>query len=84
MIHGIPVIGTLLLFVVSFCMAIPFWFIWNSLAGTYFYFLPSVWKDIPFWHVVGLFMLLPIFKSIIQSLTPRFVYVSSTSESKTE
>ena len=46
-------------------VAIPFYFIWNWIAPTYFYFIPEVYKQLPFWHVVGLFILIPILKSLI-------------------
>lgn len=78
MIHGIPVLGTAISFIVSFFCAIPFYFIWNSLAPTYFSFLPKVWLDIPFWDSVGLFMLLPIFNWVIRSVTPKIVHTSKS------
>lgn len=82
MIHGIPIIGTLLSFVVSFSMAIPFYFIWNALAPRYFDFLPKVWLKIPFWHAVGFFMIIPMLSWLIHALTPRLVSVSQKNECK--
>lgn len=70
MINSIPVIGWLISFFLSASLAIPFYFIWNSLAPTYFYFLPDVYKQIPFWDTVGLFMIVPILKHM---LVPTFI-----------
>ena len=70
MINAIPVIGWLVSFFLSASLAIPFYFIWNSLAPTYFYFLPDVYKNIPFWDTVGLFMIVPILKHM---LVPTFI-----------
>jgi len=78
MIHGIPVIGTVISFILSFFCAIPFYFIWNNLAPTYFPFMPEVWQSIPFWDAVGLFMLVPIISWVIRSLTPRIATVNNT------
>ena len=65
MINSIPVIGWFISFFLSVSLAIPFYFIWNSLAPTYFYFLPDVYKQIPFWDTVGLFMIVPILKHML-------------------
>jgi hypothetical protein len=71
MINAIPVIGWLLSAILATSLAVPFFFIWNALAPTYFYFLPAVYLTIPFWDCVGLFMIIPIVKSM---LMPRFSY----------
>ena len=63
-------------FILSVSLAIPFYFIWNSLAPTYFYFLPEVYKNIPFWDNVGLFMIIPILK---HTLIPTLVKNTSSS-----
>lgn len=71
-----PLVGWVISFIISFSLAIPFFFIWNALAPIYFYFLPAVYLSIPFWHVVGLFMILPILKYM---LIPTFSTSSSSS-----
>jgi len=79
MINAIPVLGWFLSAFFSISLAIPFYFIWNALAPTYFYFLPAVYQHLPFWDTVGLFMILPILKTM---LFPKLATVSSTSKSK--
>lgn len=76
MLNAIPFVGWLLSFVFAVSLAIPFFFIWNALAPTYFYFLPDVYKNIPFWDTVGLFMIIPILKFM---LVPKFGGSSSSS-----
>lgn len=80
MIYGIPVIGWFLGGLASISMAIPFYFIWNALGSTYFYFVPAVYHQIPFWHCVGLFMLMSMLKSL---LIPKLASVTNTSNSNT-
>ena len=75
MLNAIPVIGWLMSFVFSISLAIPFFFIWNSLAPTYFYWLPPVYLSIPFWDTVGLFMIIPILKHM---LVPTFITNTNT------
>lgn len=79
MINAIPFIGWFLSFFFSVCLAIPFYFLWNGLAPTYFYFVPPVYLNIPFWDSVWLFMLLSILKAV---LVPKVASISSSSESK--
>jgi len=76
MLNAIPVIGWLISFILSVSLAIPFYFIWNHLASTYFYFLPEVYLNLPFWDTVGLFMIIPILKFM---LVPKFGGSSSSS-----
>jgi len=79
MVNVIPFVGWFFSFFFATSLAIPFFFIWNSLASTYFYFLPEVYLHIPFWDTVGLFMIIPILKHM---LVPTFVSSSSSSDSK--
>jgi hypothetical protein len=65
MLNYIPVIGWALAIGFAFCIAIPFWIVWNWLAPTYFYWLPSVYLSIPFWHCFGLFLLAPMVRSLV-------------------
>lgn len=58
--------------------AIPFYFMWNCIAGVYFTFLPVVWLNIPYWHVVSLLFIVSIIGELIQKLTPKFLSVSQT------
>jgi hypothetical protein len=70
MLMRIPVIGWLLGFLVAFFLSIPFYFIWNALAPTYFGWLPAVWLNIPFWHMVGLFMIFSVLRfTLLPSVT---------------
>jgi len=75
MLNAIPVLGWLLSAIVAMSLSVPFYFIWNSLAPTYFYWLPAVYLAIPFWDCVGLFMIIPILKLM---LVPKFVYPSTS------
>lgn len=75
MLNKIPVFGWFLSALAAFSLSVPFFFIWNALAPTYFYFLPPVYLSLPFWDCVGLFMIIPILKWMIPTL------VSSSSRS---
>ena len=66
MLCYIPIIGYFLSFILAFCISVPFYFLWNWLAPTYFYFVPPVYQNIPFWSCVGLWMLLSILKCIFK------------------
>jgi len=79
MLNIIPVFGWLLSFILSASLAIPFYFIWNHLAPTYFYFIPEVYQNLPFWDTVGLFMIIPILKHM---LIPSFISSSSSSSNE--
>jgi hypothetical protein len=46
-------------------MSIPFHFIWNALAPTYFGFLPSVYQQIPLIDCMGLFTLIAILRMMV-------------------
>lgn len=59
-------------------LAVPFYFIWNALASTYFYWLPEVYQELPYWHIVGLSMIIPIFKMMV---VPKFASVSNVNNS---
>ena len=65
MIFAVPLIGPLIGFILMFFLAIPFYFLWNSMAPTYFYWLPEVYRFLPFWDCVWLFMLVAILKIIL-------------------
>ena len=75
MINKLPFIGWFFSAVASISLSIPFYFLWNSEAPTYFYWIPKVYLHIPFWDCVALFIIVPIVKS---TLTPSFVSVSQT------
>jgi hypothetical protein len=62
---SIPLVGWFIGLLLSSFVSVPFYFVWNSLAPRYFYFLPEVYLDIPFWHCVGLFIIIPIVKSTL-------------------
>lgn len=81
MLNYIPVIGWIATFIFSTFISIPFYFIWNWLAPTYFAFLPKVYLDVPFWDCVGMFMLMPMVKILVY---PRRMIASSSSESKSD
>lgn len=74
--YSIPVIGWIVGAFFHTCLAIPFYFIWNALAPTYFYWLPNVFHQIDFWDCVGLFIVISILKSVI---LPTFSSSSSSS-----
>jgi hypothetical protein len=69
MIYSIPIVGWLLGLFFHTMLAIPFYFLWNGLAPTYFYWLPPVYQNLGFMTIVGLFILLSILKAV---LLPRF------------
>ena len=75
-LNAIPIFGWLIAAVICLFVAIPVYFLWNWLAPTYFYWLPSVYLDLPFWHVFGLLWLL---SSITGLLLPS---VSASAEAK--
>lgn len=64
-LNMIPVVGWLLAAAICFFVAIPVYLLWNWLAPTYFYFLPSVYLDLPFWHVFGLLWLLSSLRGLL-------------------
>ena len=75
MIYAIPVVGWLVGLFFHTMLAIPFYFVWNWLAPTYFYWLPSVYLQIGFWNIVGLFIIMSILKTV---LLPTFVSRNTT------
>ena len=79
MINAIPVLGWLISFVLSVCISIPFYFLWNWLAPIYGYWLPRVYLEVPFWHCVGLFMLMPMVKTL---LVPKIASASADAKAK--
>lgn len=81
MINKIPFLGWVLSFLTSVSLSIPFWIIWTlcGIGRTYFTFVPELYQSIPFWNCVGLFMVVGILKA---ALTPQFVSVSQTNNSK--
>lgn len=52
---------------VTFLVAIPFWFIWSHLevGKDYFSFLPQPLQSPRFWPVVGIFICLSILSGIV-------------------
>ncbi len=46
--------------------AIPFYFIWNSLAPIYAPQLPPQYLDVPYWHIAGVFALIAILNIVIR------------------
>jgi hypothetical protein len=77
MVWLVPIVGPLIGFFFMFFLAIPFYYLWNDLAPTYFYWLPQVYLQLPFWDCVWLMMLIAMLKLII---LPRFVTTSSKKE----
>lgn len=75
-IYAIPVFGWFIGAILHVSLAVPFYFIWNALAPTYFYFVPPVYQQIGFWECVGLFVVISILKAV---LVPNLT--SSTSSS---
>jgi len=65
MLYAIPVVGWILGFIFSLFIAIPFYFVWNSMAPIYFYWLPDVYHEIPFWDCVFLFMLTSMVRVLV-------------------
>lgn len=65
MIYAIPVVGWLVGLFFHTMLAIPFYFLWNGLAPTYFYWLPSVYQQLSFLSIIGLFVLLSILKAVL-------------------
>jgi hypothetical protein len=51
--------------VVALFISVPFYFLWNWLGPTYFYWLPPVYLEVPFWHCTGLFMMMPMLKMLV-------------------
>jgi hypothetical protein len=64
MIFTLPIIGWLIGFVLALSLSVPLYFLWNSMASTYFYWLPEVYLHIPFWDTVWLVMLLWILRCL--------------------
>lgn len=60
----IPVLGWMIAAFFSGCLSIPLWFLWNKLAPIYFYWLPGKYLSLPFLHVVGLVLLMSIFRHL--------------------
>ena len=75
-VYGIPIFGWLIGAVLHTSLAVPFYFIWNALAPTYFYWLPPVYQNIGFWECVGLFIVVSILKAV---LVPKLASVSTSS-----
>lgn len=78
MLNYIPVIGWIISFALSFFVAIPFYFLWNHLAPTYFYYVPKVFQSIPFWDCVWLWMIAGMLKML---LIPKLASFSQTNKS---
>jgi hypothetical protein len=69
MINKIPFLGWFLSVIASISLSVPFWLCWThyGLGYTYFYFAPPVFRHIPFWHCVGLFIIVGILGSVINT-----------------
>jgi hypothetical protein len=65
MIMLLPVVGWLIAFVFMFFLSIPFYWLWNTLAPVYFYWLPKVYLELPFMDCVWLMMLITILKLVL-------------------
>jgi len=76
-LNAIPVFGWIIAAVVCFFIAVPFYFLWNWLAPTYFYWLPKLYLELPFWHVFGLLWLITSLRGILLPST----YARSESKS---
>jgi hypothetical protein len=76
MLNAIPFVGWFLSAFVSFCLAVPFWFIWTvcGIGETYAYWLPPVYRHPGFWACLGIFMVVSIIKSVF---VPKLVSVSN-------
>ncbi|MGZ3723625.1 MAG: hypothetical protein ACXVA9_11870 [Bdellovibrionales bacterium] len=51
-------------------LSVPFDLIWNALAPTYFYWLPTVYHNIPLLDCVGLFTLAGILRALFLPARP--------------
>ena len=83
MLNSIPVIGWLMDLGFKISLAFPFWIVWSvcGIGEKYFYFLPQVYKDPGFWDCVGVFIVIPILKSIF---LPRLSVSNKQTVGKTE
>jgi hypothetical protein len=79
MINIIPVFGWAVDFIVKASLAVPFWFVWTvcGIGDEYFYWLPSVYRAPSFWNCVGVFIVIPILKTVI---VPKLASVSQTNQ----
>lgn len=64
-LNSIPVIGWITNIVLMASLAVPFYFMWNYVAPTYFYWLPDVYQNIPFWDCVWLFTVISILQKVL-------------------
>jgi hypothetical protein len=55
--------------VFSAILSIPFYYLWNALAPTYLYQIPTLYQHFPFWHCMGIFVVIGVVKAL---LTPNF------------
>lgn len=83
MLNSIPFVGWLLDFILKASLSVPFWIIWTvgGIGEKYFYFLPEVYLRPTFWNCVGVFIVVPILKTIF---VPRLVSVSNNQKVKTQ
>jgi hypothetical protein len=65
LLNIIPVVGWFIAAVICFFMSVPIYYLWNSLAPIYFYWLPKVYMSIPFWDVFGLIWLLSSLRDLL-------------------
>ena len=80
MINKLPVLGWIISFILNTSLAVPFWFIWTYCEFGSFYFgewIPQRFESIPVWNIVGLFIVLGIFRHIL----PTFIAVNNSSSS---
>lgn len=62
---AIPVLGWFIAILIGLCWSIPFYFLWNSVAPTYFYWLPRVYHQLPFWDCVKLTLTISMMKVLL-------------------
>lgn len=62
--------------------AIPATIAWNCIAPIYLKFIPTLYQHFPYWHVVAIILVTSYVGEIINKLTPRLVYINSSSKSE--
>ena len=65
----LPVFLWMLGAAVAMFIAVPLYCVWNSLAPTYFTFLPLAWQYIPFWDCVRMLLLAFILSSLFNPIS---------------
>jgi len=73
------------LFQIAFAIvsAIPFRIAWNAVIPVYFsQYVPQQLHNIPYWHFVGIILVFSFLGELIGKITPKFVEVNQTNNSK--